>query len=307
MNIKHDIKNVGCIAIYEPSDPTHARVTMLISDITDNKLVDRVEFPNLDFSNDDEMDEALTKIKAMLDKHDAMPIPLDQFIPNHNCPKCKQKMDCGLFCTNPGDDEPEAILTYACWHCKTWLKSDEAANVELRAIHPTFGKLPAAELCVAIRVALSFPGVLKIVITQRWADAFATYDVKTAVKPTVKQPVIRKDCDPKGSSRCLGSKEPYEAGTCIREDADRDLSDRSVLQCSETLNSGKKSNASDENWGVFLAIDGSVSRTEGGALVALAALEMEKAIVNGGEGSGDVKTISGRRVGEWSVRLGAKK
>ncbi len=241
MNIKHDIKNVGCIAIYEPSDRTHARVTMLISDITDNKLVDRVEFPNLDFSNDDEMDEALTKIKAMLDKHDAMPIPLDQFIPNHNCPKCKQKMDCGAFCTNPGDDEPEAILNYACWHCKTWLKSDEAANVELRAIHLMFGKLPAADLCVALKAALSFPGVLKLAITQRWADAFTSLDIEEASK------------------------------------------------------------------GVFLAIDGSVSRTEGGALVALAALEMEKAIVNGGEGSGDVKTISGRRVGEWSVRLGAKK
>jgi len=201
-------EHVCCIAIYDPIDQTHARATALVSSFS-NKLVDRLEFPNLDFGDEDAIGKAVEKIQTMVEKYQAYPIPLDRFCPLAKCATCKALLDVGVLIDNPKNPEEGAHLSYACWHCKKWVSSDDSD-------------------------------------TQNTLDDI----FESALE---------------ASLASFGSK------------------------------------------GISLEMTGDISRTEAGAMLALTAAKMEKAIVDGGHGEGEITSVSGRKLGEWKVNVGSKK
>jgi hypothetical protein len=107
-------RNLCLIAVYEPLDRNvpKTRASAVVSSVPANKLLDRVVFDNLNFDDEDELDEANAKIQAMMQKHSAQGLGLHDLVPRRTCPKCKSILDAVVF---EKDEEPYATLV--CFKC----------------------------------------------------------------------------------------------------------------------------------------------------------------------------------------------
>ncbi len=109
-----DNRNLCLIAVYEPLDRNvpKTRATAVVSSVPANKLVDRVVFENLNFDNEDEIEEANDKIQALIAKHNAQGVGLRDLVPRRPCPKCKATLDAVVF-----EKDEEMYATLACFTC----------------------------------------------------------------------------------------------------------------------------------------------------------------------------------------------
>jgi hypothetical protein len=117
MNPNHDFTNAVYVAVYHNSEDL-VRATAVATNVRKNTLIDQRDFDPLDFNDGDAIDEAVQKIEALIQKHQAAVGQHRDALPIQQCPKCKSKLSAAVFAEDPNDEDTDFLVKLVCFKCE---------------------------------------------------------------------------------------------------------------------------------------------------------------------------------------------